>query len=166
MNISLTWITGGGFATQDVQYKLSISSSWITHENVAGNVTTSTINGLLDNRIYDFRIVTNCVQGTSSSSVPIQQINITCPSLSTIPSDVSIDYSFPELGGSITGYTVKLFDSAGTTELASQIPVGTTTRSGTFTGLTEVTVYKIRVIITAGSFSKTNCAMVNVTTLA
>lgn len=166
MNITLTWTTGAGAATQDVQYKLSTASTWTTHENVAGNVTTSTITGLLDNRIYDFRVITNCAGGTPTPSVATQQIKITCPVVSTTPSDTSITYSFPELGGSVTAYTVKLFDSAGTTEVASQAPSGTTTRSGTFTGLTQSTSYKIRVIITAGSFSKTDCGMVDVTTTA
>lgn len=166
MNITLTWTTGAGAASQDVQYKLSTATTWTTHENVAGNITTSNIAGLLDNRIYDFRVITNCAGGTPTPSVTTQQIKITCPVVSTTPSDVSIGYSFPELGGSVTAYTVKLFNSAGDTELASQSPSGTTTRSGTFTGLTASTSYKIRVIVTAGSFSKTDCAMVSVSTTA
>jgi hypothetical protein len=166
MNITLTWTAGGGATSQDVQYKLSTATTWTTHENVAGNITTSNIAGLLDNRIYDFRVITNCAGGTPNGSAPTQQIKITCPSVSTSPSDLSIGYSFPELGGSITAYTVKLFNSAGDTELASQTPSGTTTRSGTFTGLTQSTAYKIRVIVTAGSFSKTDCAMVSVSTTA
>jgi hypothetical protein len=164
MNITLTWTAGAGAATQNVQYKLATSSTWITHETVAGNITTSSILGLEDNKIYDFRVITNCAGGTPTGSAPTQQIKITCPSVSTTPSDTSIAYSFSELGGSITAYTVKLFNAAGDTELASQAPTGTTTRSGTFTGLTASTGYKIRVIITAGSFSKTDCAMVSVTT--
>lgn len=166
MNITLTWTTGAGASTQDVQYKLSSASTWTTHANVAGGVTTSSITGLLDNRIYDFRVITNCAGGTPTPSVATQQIKITCPVVTPTPSDTSITYSFPELGGSVTAYTVKLFDSAGTTEVSSQTPSGTTTRSGTFTGLTSSTGYKIRVIVTAGSFSKTDCAMVDVTTTA
>lgn len=166
MNITLTWTTGAGASTQDVQYKLSSATTWTTHENVAGNITTSSITGLLDNRIYDFRVITNCAGGTPTPSVATQQIKITCPVVSTTPSDTSIAYSFPELGGSVTAYTVKLFDSAGTTEVASQAPTGTTTRSGTFSTLTQSTSYKIRVIVTAGGFTKTDCAMVDVTTTA
>ncbi len=164
MNITLTWTAGGGASTQDVQYKLASSSTWITHESVAGNIATSSIAGLLDNQIYDFRVITNCPGGTPSASPATQQIKITCPVVTATPSDVSIAYSFPELGGSVTAYTVKLFNSDGSQELASQAPTGTTTRSGTFTALTQNTSYKIRVIITAGSFSKTNCAFVDVTT--
>lgn len=166
MNITLTWTTGGGATSQDVQYKLASSGTWTTHANVAGNVTTASITGLQDNLIYDFRVVTNCAGGTPTGSTPTQQINIICPTVTTTPSDTSVAYSFPENGGSITAYTVKLFDSAGTTELASQTPSGTTTRTGTFTGLTASTAYKIRVLITAGAFSKNDCAFTSVTTTA
>lgn len=164
MNITLNWTAGGGASSQDVQYKLASGVTWTTHENVAGSTATSTINGLQDNLIYDFRVITNCAGGTPSASTATQQIKITCPTVSTTPSDTSIAYSFPENGGSITGYTVKLFNSAGTTELASQTPTGTTTRSGTFSGLTQSTAYKIRVIITAGSFTKSDCVFVDTTT--
>lgn len=166
MNITLTWTAGAGAATQNVQYKLATSSTWITHETVAGNITTSSILGLEDNKIYDFRVITNCAGGTPTGSPATQQIKITCPVVTATPSDVSIAYSFPELGGSITAYTVKLYNSDGSQELASQAPTGTTTRSGTFTGLTQSTGYKIRVIVTAGSFTKTDCAFVDVTTTA
>jgi hypothetical protein len=166
MNITLTWTAGGGASSQDVQYKLASASTWTTHVNVAGNVTTSTINGLQNNQIYDFRVVTNCPGGTPAASPTTQQINIICPTISTTPSDTTIAYSFPEIGGSVTAYTVKLFDSAGTTEVASQTPTGTTTRSGTFTGLTASTAYKIRVLITAGAFSKNDCAFTSVSTTA
>jgi hypothetical protein len=166
MNITLTWTVGSGASSQDVQYKLASSSTWTTHENVAGNITTSSILGLQDNLIYDFRVITNCPGGTPSGSTVTQQIKIICPTVTTTPSDTTIAYSFPENGGSITAYTVKLFDSAGTTEIASQTPTGTTTRSGTFTGLTQSTAYKIRVIITAGSFTKSDCAFTSVSTTA
>lgn len=166
MNITLTWTPGGGAASQDVQYKLASSGTWTTHSNVAGNVNTATINGLQDNLIYDFRVITNCAGGSPSPSLSTQQIKIICPTVSTTPSNTSVSYSFSELGGSVTGYTVKLFDSSGVTELSSQTPTGTTTRTGTFTGLTASTAYKIRVIITAGSFTKSDCAMVSVTTTA
>lgn len=164
MNITLTWTTGGGATSQDVQYKLSTASTWTTHANVAGNVTTSAITGLQDNRIYDFRVITNCSGGTPTASTSTQQCKITCPTVSTSPSDTSIGYSFTENGGSITAYTVKLFDAGGTTELASQTPTGTTTRSGTFTGLSASTSYKIRVLLTADSFSKNDCAFTSVST--
>lgn len=166
MNVTLTWTAGSGASSQDVQYKLASASTWTTHENVAGNVTTSTITGLQDNLIYDFRVITNCPGGTPSPSTTTQQIKIICPTVTTTPSDTTVAYSFPELGGSITSYTAFLFDSSGVVTLGSQTPTGTTTRSGTFTGLQPSTAYKVRIVIFAGSFSKADCPFVDVTTTA
>jgi hypothetical protein len=165
MNILLNWTPGVGSTAQDVQYKLSTASTWTTHQTVSGAVNNVTINGLQDNLIYDFRILTECSTGAPAPSTPTQQINIICPVITIVStSDTTISYSFPELGGSVTAYVVKLFNAAGTVEVGSETPTGTTTRSGTFAGLTENTTYNIRVLITAGTFSKNNCAFTSATT--
>lgn len=167
MNITLTWTPGASASNQDVQYKLSTEPTiWTTHSNVAAGVATATINGLLDNRIYDFRVVTNCAGGISTSAAT-QQINILCPTVNTNPSSTTIGYSFShDTTSSITAYTAKIFDTTGTTLISSQTPSGTTTRTGSFTGLIASTNYKIRIEITAGTFSKTNCSFVSATTTA
>ena len=165
MNINLTWLTGGGAASQDVQYKLASTSTWTTHSNVAGNVTTAAINGLQDNLIYDFRVVTNCTGGTPAPSLSTQQVNLICPSVSVSTTDTTVTYSFTNVGGSTTGYTVHLLDSAGTTVLQTQSPSVTGTVSGTFTALTQSTSYKVRVTIIAGSFNK-QCTPVDASTSA
>lgn len=164
MNITLNWTTGGGAATQDVQYKLASSNTWITHATVAGNVSTSTINGLQDNLIYDFRIVTNCTGGTPAPGTSTQQINIICPSCTTTVTDTTVSYSFTNVGGSTTAYTVHLLDT-GNTVLQTQTPAISGTVSGTFSSLTQSTAYKVRVTVVAGVFNK-QCTPVNVTTIA
>lgn len=166
MNITLTWTPGASASNQDVQYKLSTSSTWTTHTSVGPTIATASITGLSDNKIYDFRVITNCAGGISTSAAT-QQINILCPTVTTNPSNNSVGYSFAhDSTSSITAYTAKIFDTTGTTLISSQTPSGTTTRSGTFTGLTASTNYKIRIEITAGTFSKTNCSFVSVTTTA
>lgn len=168
MNVTLNWTPGAGATQQIIRYKLAsvpdVDGNWTVHSTVAGDVTTVTINGLSDNLIYDFQIVTNCSGGTAAGSTVVKQIKIDCPTVTVTKTDTTVSYSFPAIGGSISGYTVKLFNAAGTTEIASQTPSGTTTLTGTFTGLTANTAYKIRVIVTAGTFSKTDCAFVDVTT--
>jgi hypothetical protein len=66
----------------------------------------------------------------------------------------------------VTTYAVKLFDSTGSSELASQTPTGTTTLTGTFSSLTASTTYKLRVVPTAGTITKTDCAFVTGVTSA
>jgi hypothetical protein len=164
MNITLNWTPGAGAATQDVQYKLTSSSTWITHANVLGSVTTSTITGLQDNLIYDFRIVTNCSGGTPAPGTSTQQINIICPVVSTTVTDTTVAYSFPNVGGSTSGYTVHLLDAAGTNILQTQTPSIAATVTGTFSTLTQSTGYRVRLTIVAGAFNK-QCPPVNVTTI-
>lgn len=166
MNATLSWSIGAGATTQNVQYKLSTSSTWITFSSVGGSATTETVTGLDSNLLYNFRIVTYCSGGTPAPSTTITKINILCPTVTTTPTDTTVAYSFPEIGGDVDSYVVKLFNSAGTTEVATSTPTGTTTRSGTLTGLTASTTYKLRVVPTAGSITKTDCEFNNVTTTA
>lgn len=165
MNITLNWTTGGSAASQDVQYKLASSGTWVTHSTVAGNATTATINGLQDNLIYDFRIVTNCSGGSPAPSTLAQQINLICPSVTTSVTDTTVSYSFTNVGGSTTAYTLHLLDSVGTTVLQTQTPAISATVSGTFSGLTQSTTYKVRVTIIAGTFNK-QCTPVTASTTA
>lgn len=166
MNVTLTWSIGAGATSQNVQYKLSTSSTWLTFSTVGGSATTETITGLDSNKLYDFRIVTYCSGGTPAPSTPIQKINILCPTVTMTSTDVTVSYSFPEIGGDVSSYVVKLYNSAGTTELATSIPTGTTTRTGTFSGLTASTTYKLKVVPTAGSITKTDCELNSVSTTA
>lgn len=164
MNATLSWSIGAGASSQNVQYKLSTSSTWITFSTVSGTATTETVTGLSDNLLYNFRIVTNCPGGVPAPSTVITKINITCPTVSTTPTDITIPYSFSEIGGDVDGYVVKLFNSAGTAEVTTSVPTGTTTRSGTLTGLVASTNYKLRVVPSAGSIIKNDCPFISVTT--
>jgi hypothetical protein len=166
MNVTLSWSIGAGATSQNVQYKLSTSPTWITFSTVGGSATTETVTGLQDNLLYNFRIVTQCGGGEPAPSVTITRINIICPTVTLTSTSTTVSYSFPQIGGDVNAYVVKLFNTAGTVEVASSTPTGTTTRTGTFTGLTASSVYKVRVIPTAGTITKSDCSFINVTTAA
>lgn len=166
MNVTLSWTIGVGATSQNVQYKLSTSSTWITFSTVAGSTTTETVTGLNDNLLYNFRIISICSGGQPAPSAVVTKINIICPSVTTTVTSTTISYSFNEIGGDINSYVVKLFNSAGTAEVTTSTPTGTTTRTGTITGLVASSTYKLRVVPTAGSITKTDCPFVNVTTAA
>lgn len=166
MNATLSWSIGPGATSQNVQYKLSSSSTWITFGTVGATATTATVTGLDSNKLYNFRIVTYCSGGTPAPSATITKINILCPTVTITSTDTTVSYSFPEIGGDIDSYVVKLYNSAGTTEVGTSTPTGTTTRTGTITGLTASTTYKLRVVPTAGTITKTDCEFNNVTTTA
>lgn len=166
MNATLSWSIGPGATTQNVQYKLSTSSTWITFSTVGGSATTETVTGLDSNLLYNFRIVTNCSGGTPAPSAVITKINILCPTVTITSTDTTVSYSFPEIGGDVDSYVVKLYNSAGTTEVGTSTPTGTTTRTGTITGLTASTAYRLKVVPTAGSITKTDCEFNSVSTTA
>jgi hypothetical protein len=166
MNATLSWTIGAGATSQNVQYKLSTSSTWITFSTVGGSANTETVTGLDDNLLYNFRIVSFCSGGEPAPSAVLTKINMTCPSVTTTVTDTTISYSFNEVGGDVTSYVVKLFNSAGTAEVATSTPTGTTTLTGTITGLTASSTYKLRVIPAAGSITKADCPFVDVTTAA
>lgn len=100
--------------------------------------------------------------------------SMTCPSVTLTPTTDSmvspatseVEYSFNHTGGSLT-YQVSLYEEDGSTLIQSQsTPVtGPTTVSGTFTGLTPSTLYKVRVSMLSGG-AITNCAFESVTTPA
>jgi hypothetical protein len=160
MNITLNWTPGSGATSQDVQYKLASGSTWTTYATVSGSVNTSSISGLSDNLIYDFRVLSSCSGGSPSASSTVQQIKIICPTVTVTKTDTTVSYSFTAIGGSVGSYVVNLLDSTGTTVLQTNTAV-----SGTFSGLTASTTYKVRVTANAGTFTKV-CPTQDVTTNA
>lgn len=168
MNVRLTWQKSAGITSQLVQYKQATASVWLDYGYVDLKDTSVTISNLADNVIYNFRVVTNCSTGSLGYSSIDSKINIICPTISTTSAASTITYSFLALKGSITKYTVKLFNNAGTTELFSQTPSftsETTTITDTFSALTPNTSYKLQLFIDADISSKT-CTQVSASTIA
>lgn len=172
MNVALSWTPGTNVISQLVKYKLATvaatpESNWTQFGNsLAANANSVTVTGLTDNLIYDFKIVSVCENGVTSSSPSVQQIKITCASVTITATSDSVNYSFTPVGGSVSGYSVQLLNAAGTTVLQTQTPTGTSPLTGTFTGLTGSTTYNIRVVQTAGSFTKNDCSLNSFTTQA
>lgn len=90
---------------------------------------------------------------------------LNCPLVVYVPNLTAMSFSFTHTSGTKT-YTVALYDSTGNTLLQSMIFPETdpTTVSGTFTGLTMGTTYKIRVFILASNGVTTTCPFSVVTT--
>lgn len=165
---SLNWVldANANNISQDVQYKLSTSPTWITATSVSAITTSYNITGLNSNKIYNFRVVNNCAISGPSPSTAQTIVELTCPTVSlTAPNSATINYSFASLGGDIDNYTVELFDSAGTTLIQSKNqpgPFGATISNG-FSGLTGNTTYKVKVTVHATTFNKV-CGIQTITT--
>lgn len=165
-SFTLNWTPAGGLNStgQQVQYKESTSSTWITAATLGASANTYTISSLLDNMIYDFHIVNLCTFGGPISGATFQTVNLTCPSVLITPTYNSASFSFTHLGGSVNEYHIDLLDNAGTTILAFKniVPVSSSV-SDTFMGLNSATNYRIRVTVKAQTYSKV-CATVPFTT--
>ena len=90
---------------------------------------------------------------------------LNCPATTFIAGLTSMFFSFPHISGTKT-YTVALYDSTGNTLLQSQTfpELNPTTVSGTFSGLTKGTTYKIRIFVVGNNGVQT-CPLTVVTTL-
>jgi hypothetical protein len=166
MKVTLSWQNVSGATSQKVEYQIKGASTWTEYGFVDLLSNNVTISDLLDNYIYLFRVVTTCNTGSPATSATKEQINIVCPTVVCSGAASTISYSFSAIQKSITGYTVKLYDNAGTTLLSTQSPSfnsSTTTITGTFSALTPSTGYKVELTITADTFTKT-CSKVSATT--
>lgn len=108
-----------------------------------------------NNTLYVYKAISNC--GGSPVTTPYttyEFANITCPSVTYTPALNSIGYSFTNVGANITKYEVKLYDAAGVVllETDTYTPAFSTPISGTFSGLSSSTTYKIRVRVYIGTY--------------
>ncbi len=148
VNISWTPATGSLCISQLIEYKKSISSTWVEYSTVSVTTHTATITGLDDNTSYDFRILSNCNFGGPSPSTPFSIINIVCPTVTFTSSTTSIGYSFTNPHGSINNIIVQLYDTTGVHLITSQTPsLSSDPVTGSFTSLTIGADYQINLVI-------------------
>ncbi len=122
----------------------------------------------LNNTLYVYKAISNC--GGSPPSTPYttyEFANLQCPSVTVTPAETSIAYSFFNVGGSVDKYVVKLYDSTGTTLLATNThtPAFASPISSSFTGLTANTTYRYQITVYIGTYTKT-CTMTSTGTTA
>ena len=165
MKVTISWTATNEVTSQLVQYKLATTSSWTDYGYVAIGANSATIADLLDNYIYDFRVLTSCDSGTVTASAQTSRINIVCPNITTSVTGTTVNYSFNALNGSVTGYVVKLYNSTGTTLIGSPSTpaLSNTTIAGTFSSLTNSTTYKLELTVNADTKFKV-CPQITVVT--
>lgn len=135
--------------SQNIEYKAIEDAFWTLHANVGPSVDSASVTGVLDNVIYQFRVTNICQYGFTTPSSIFETVHITCPTVSLTPGAVSVDYSFSHLGGNISSYTVELLNSSDVAVAGNDFLSPSGTISGTFSGLTPVTGYKVRVTVFA-----------------
>jgi hypothetical protein len=147
----------GSYTTIGTPAFNSSTSRWEILDTTASN-----------NTLYVYKAISNC--GGSPPSTPYityEYANITCPTNTLTPAETSIAYSFTHVGGGVDKYDVQLYDSTGTTLLATNThnPAFPTPVTGSFTGLSASTSYRVRIIVYIGSYTRT-CSMQSTSTSA
>lgn len=153
----ITWTPGSSTGNQKIYYKLSGAGTYTLFATVAANVSTVTVTNLLENTIYDFKVENDCGTGDVGSDSDAD-IFITCPAVDLYPSSTTIDFSFLDTATatSVSSYTVDLLNASNVVIATKTIiAVPNTAHYDSFTGLTSNTVYKVRITVNAGSYSKT-----------
>jgi hypothetical protein len=153
----LNWTPAGGLNStgQQVQCKLSTASTWSNLTTLSASASTYTVTSLVDNTIYDFRVVNLCSFGGPTSGTSFQTVNLTCPTVTVTPTYNSVSFNFWDLEASVTEYRIDLLNSAGSLVLAfKNITAAGGMISDSFVGLSATTSYQLRVTVKAGTFSK------------
>jgi len=164
-SFTVTWSSGGGVYKQELFLKPKYSGSWSMVASLNGTVNTYTLQGLQENIIYLFKVKSYCNTGTPSELSPIEFIKFSCPTLTaTGACGGVINFSFPQSGGDVDLYDVVLYNSLGV-QLSTQSVSPAATITGSFTGLSASTTYKLRVVPKADTHLKSDCTQVSTTTL-
>lgn len=118
------------------------------------------------NNAYTYKAESQCVDASRPSALYNFGI-FTCPTLSLTRTNNSISYSFPTFAGTmIDKYKLELFDSTGSVLIDTDIytPAFAGTISGIFTGLSDNTVYKVKITSMYSTYSS-SCSIQSITTI-
>lgn len=167
---TLNWTPFGGSTTgQRLEYRdtRSVSNTWQTVSGyglLAPTVNTIQVPTLLDNVLYEFRIVSIC-SATENPSLSTKGIGFTCPLLLITPGIDNLQVSYTGIGASITGYVLSLYDASGTLlETRNNTTTSTTVQTYIFDELESNTDYQVRLTLVSGTYSK-DCSLKTAHTL-
>ena len=99
---------------QEIYLRLRYTSEWSLIAELEGSVFYYTITGLLDNKIYEYKIKTYCLTSGPGETAVKSFIKINCPTFTTnnitLKCDRTFDYSFLALGQDIDAYDIVLLN--------------------------------------------------------
>ena len=155
-NISVSWTTpgNGGLAISSyiLQYRISGTGSWTTITGISSVATNYVITGLANSTTYDIQIAAVNIVGTGAYSNIVIGLTFTTPNSPTNLTGVSsngqaaLTWTAPTNNGGtpITGYLVE-YNSTNPSGPWTPVNTGSTATTYTLTGLTNGTLYYVRV---------------------
>ena len=155
-------VIGGSFTTY-----IDVIANLNNTGGVTIDLSSTPVNPSSNININTTVCLNNAETGSTCSYTLTYFVNNTasCPELTLTPDTNSIAYSYNVITGSAI-YTVQLYNNAGTVLIAQNVNAvtGPATITGTFTGLTSSTTYRVRILVTVGE-STTTCPFTPATTL-
>lgn len=154
-NFSLTWNVAAGTYQQELYLKNKYSGSWNLIATLDGTTNTYNLTGIPDNKIQQFKVKAFCTDGFPKESPVSEFASLTCPSPVTVTPvcDGIVNYSFTQVGGDVNNYDIQLLSNADVV-ITTQTKAAAATVTGSFTGLTASTPYKIKVTSKADTITK------------
>jgi hypothetical protein len=159
--VALSWTapSSGGSAITDytVQYRVtSVGGAWSTFSHTAGTATSRTVTGLTNGTGYDFQVAAVNSVGTGTYSSTIAATPTASPTAPGAPTGLSLTPGNAQIaaswtapasngGSAITTYLVEYRTPSGSGSYTTFSHSASTTPSITITGLTNGSVYGVRV---------------------
>ncbi|MBC7886338.1 MAG: M36 family metallopeptidase [Ferruginibacter sp.] len=156
-----SWTAVAGAVSYTVQYKLNIASAWTTAA-ASTTATSVNINGLTDASLYDWQVLSNCANGSSSAAQAqfTTATIVTCVAptglTTTAITTNSATTSWTAVAGAVN-YTVEYKQSSAIAWTVAA--AATTSTSVSITGLAEATDYNWRVSANCAEVSSVSLTM-------
>ncbi len=120
-SVTFTWTpTTENSSGQNLEYRLQATGGNppVAWTPFAGNplppdASSQTVDGLLENRIYEAQVTTVCPTGGLAYHTVVRRAALTCPVVTLFPFSNSLGYSFAHVGGDVTKYRVDLISNIG-----------------------------------------------------
>ena len=157
-NFTLTWTPNinSGVSNQQAEFRRkSVGGAFnnvgfIPANLLATSATTTSISGLLDNVVYEFRINNFCTEGRTNTAA-VEDIKFACVTPTETHTDTTITATVSSLPVDITKVRFSLLSSDGSSILQGPILINTFsgTSVNTFSSLIPDTDYIVRVELVA-----------------
>ena len=162
-SIVLNWTAAGGANStgQKVERSLAGAGTYTTLATLNATATTYTDNTAVVDTVYDYRIVNICEVGGPTSSGTQDIVDITCVSLTTSVSGLTVSGEYGELLNETQWSAFAIYDESGATEIQSIDPLpsgqGAGAYNSTDAGMNYNTNYILRATLTAPNGTIKKC---------
>jgi len=139
----LNWNALWGATSQKLYYRKKGDSTWFDLATVDRQVEKYRANGFEDNTVYEFQVEDIISLGNVLSNID-DAIVLVCSNVTLTLTGTSLSYSFTPIGEDIDIYTVELFKNGISVQSQPHNSPFSNPVTGTFTGLTPIDTFKLR----------------------